>query len=500
MHASTGTTAPTGSVVFTIDGTPGAPISLGACTPVVTGNACASTSTSTLTVSGSPHSVSATYTPTGTFTTSSGSLSPGQTVNKATPVITWANPADITYGTALSATQLNATATFNSSTVPGTFTYTPASGTVLPSGPNQTLHVNFVPTDSANFNSASKDVTINVGKVTLTAAIIGNPTKPYDGNANATLTSANFSLTGLVGSDSFTITKTTGTYNSKDVATATTVSTSLIASDFTAQGSTVASNYTLPTTASGPGQITAKTVTAVIAGNPTRPYNGTTNATLAAANFSLSGLVGTESFTVTKISGSYNSKDVVSANTVSTTLAAGDFTPGTGTLASNYTLPSTASGAGNITPVTVTAAIIGDPTRPYNGNTNETLAPGNFSLTGVISGEGFSVTKSTGTYNSKDVVNANTVTASLGAGDFTPASGTLASNYNLPITASGAGHITPVTVTATIIGNPTRPYNGNTNAALTSANFSLTGADHRRELHRQRDRRHLQQQRRRHRQ
>jgi hypothetical protein len=42
------------------------------------------------------------------------------TVNKATPVITWANPADITYGTALSATQLNAT----SGGVAGTFTYT----------------------------------------------------------------------------------------------------------------------------------------------------------------------------------------------------------------------------------------------------------------------------------------------------------------------------------------------------------------------------------------
>ena len=31
-------------------------------------------------------------------------------VLKATPVITWADPADIIYGTALSATQLNATA------------------------------------------------------------------------------------------------------------------------------------------------------------------------------------------------------------------------------------------------------------------------------------------------------------------------------------------------------------------------------------------------------
>ena len=42
------------------------------------------------------------------------------TVTKATPAITWATPADIVYGTALSATQLNAT-----TTVAGTFVYTP---------------------------------------------------------------------------------------------------------------------------------------------------------------------------------------------------------------------------------------------------------------------------------------------------------------------------------------------------------------------------------------
>ena len=37
------------------------------------------------------------------------------TVGKATPVVTWANPAGISYGTALSSTQLDA-----SSTTPGT--------------------------------------------------------------------------------------------------------------------------------------------------------------------------------------------------------------------------------------------------------------------------------------------------------------------------------------------------------------------------------------------
>src|SRR5439155_19956597 len=84
-------------------------------------------------------------------------------VIKATPTITWNNPADITYGTALSGTQLNATAS-----VAGSFVYTPAAGTVLNAGSGQTLHVDFTPTDTANFNTASKDVTINVLKTTPT--------------------------------------------------------------------------------------------------------------------------------------------------------------------------------------------------------------------------------------------------------------------------------------------------------------------------------------------
>src|SRR5271157_4431676 len=68
-----------------------------------------------------------------------------------TTKITWANPAPITYGTPLGATQLNATAssTFltgplsgRTESLPGTFTYSPPAGTVLNAG-NQTLTVAF---------------------------------------------------------------------------------------------------------------------------------------------------------------------------------------------------------------------------------------------------------------------------------------------------------------------------------------------------------------------
>ncbi len=89
-------------------------------------------------------------------------------ISKANPVVTWANPADISYGTTLGSTQLNATASFKGETLAGTLDYTPAAGTLLNAGDNQTLSVTFTPNDSTNFHSASKDVAINVNKANQT--------------------------------------------------------------------------------------------------------------------------------------------------------------------------------------------------------------------------------------------------------------------------------------------------------------------------------------------
>ena len=328
---------------------------------------------------------------------------------------------------------------------------------------------------TAQYLSASAQTSFTITPAPLTASIVGNPTRPYDGTASATLTPANFSLGGLLSGQSFTVTQTAGTYDSANVASATTVTASLSAGNFTAGTGTLASNYTLPTTASGAGAISPDTVTAAIIGNPTRPYDGTANATLTPANFSLAGLVSGQSFTVTQTSGAYNSANVTSASTVTASLSAGNFTAGTGTLASNYTLPTSASGGGAISPATVTASIIGNPSRPYDGTADATLPPASFSLTGLASGESFTVTQTVGTYNSANVTSATTVTASLSAANFTAGTGTLASNYTLPTTASGAGAITPAIVTASIVGNPTKLYDGTANATLTPANFSLPG-------------------------
>ena len=122
-------------------------------------------------------------------------------ISKGTPVISWNNPADITYGTALSSTQLNATANnVLANNVPGSFVYTPAAGSVLHVGNGQTLHAAFTPTDTANYNTTSKDVFINVTKATLT--VKADDKSRAFGDTDPTLT---YTINGFVNGDTSSV-------------------------------------------------------------------------------------------------------------------------------------------------------------------------------------------------------------------------------------------------------------------------------------------------------
>src|SRR5439155_3089 len=131
------------------------------------------------------------FTPTDTANYNGASKDVAINVLKATPSITWSNPADITYGTVLSGTQLNATAS-----VPGSFVYTPAAGALLNVAYNQTLHVDFTPTDTAHYNNASKNVSINVLKAPATITA-GDLTVTYDGSRKPVTATVNPDVSGL---------------------------------------------------------------------------------------------------------------------------------------------------------------------------------------------------------------------------------------------------------------------------------------------------------------
>ena len=79
---------------------------------------------------------------------------------KKTPAVSWATPPAIKQGTPLGSAQLNAIAS-----VPGTFTYTPAAGTVLAVGTHK-LAATFVPADTTLYTTAAANTTITVVAVT----------------------------------------------------------------------------------------------------------------------------------------------------------------------------------------------------------------------------------------------------------------------------------------------------------------------------------------------
>ena len=103
-------------------------------------------------------------------------ISPSQQINLSgvataatpgTPSVNWPTPKAITYGTALSVTQLNATASFGGKPLAGTFVYSPAAGTVLPAGSN-ILTATFEPEDMTDYSPITTSVTLIVAQATPT--------------------------------------------------------------------------------------------------------------------------------------------------------------------------------------------------------------------------------------------------------------------------------------------------------------------------------------------
>ena len=115
------------------------------------------------------------------------------TITKATTVLTWATPASISYETALSATQLNAT----SGGVAGTFVYTPAAGTILTAG-SHTLSVAFTPTDAVDYSAASATVTLTVTKTTPTVVLASSANPSVYGVAVTFTATTNAAATGTM--------------------------------------------------------------------------------------------------------------------------------------------------------------------------------------------------------------------------------------------------------------------------------------------------------------
>ena len=116
-----------------------------------------------------------------------------------TPPLTWPAPEPIVYGTPLGPGQLNA----SSGGVAGAFAYTPATGTILSAGSNQTLTVQFTPIDTASYISATSTVSLTVLRAPLTVS--GMDINRSYGTANPVFTGT---ITGVQNGENITATYT----------------------------------------------------------------------------------------------------------------------------------------------------------------------------------------------------------------------------------------------------------------------------------------------------
>ncbi|MHC1765362.1 MAG: MBG domain-containing protein [Verrucomicrobiia bacterium] len=332
----------------------------------------------------------------------------------ATPTIAWSAPSGIVYGTALSGDQLNAAATYDGSPVPGTFTYTPAAGTVLNSGNDQLLGVLFTPTDPASYGSVTYSVTINVAKAPLT--VTASPASREYGDLNPTFTGT---IVGIQNNDTITAAYSTD-------------------ADVTSSAGT----YAIIPLASGPrlshyavshvnGTLTVVKAPLTVTGDDKSRLYG-------AANPSLTGLV----------TGTKNGDAIVVSYGTSATLASPvgvyPIAPEvSGPALVNYE-PAIENGTLTITPASLLVSAV-DASRVY-GAPNPTFTG---TTTGLLNGDQVTVVYTT-------VANAS---SSVGTYDIVPAvSGDALSNYVLQVT-EGTLSVTAATTVASLAAsaNPVPP-------------------------------------------
>jgi hypothetical protein len=195
-------TLPTGLTATALtDSTGGWTCTVGTLTCTRTTSIAASASDSvTLTVSVPPYGSGSTTTGLIAATASSPNFSNNVSATDTVifqqpPTITWPTPANIVFGTALSATQLNASAS-----VPGSFIYSPTAGTVLSVGPH-TLSATFSPTDTTDYTTATATVILTVIPATPAIALTSNANPVFLSNPvtfTATITSLATPPTGTI--------------------------------------------------------------------------------------------------------------------------------------------------------------------------------------------------------------------------------------------------------------------------------------------------------------
>jgi len=322
-------------------------------------------------------------------------------------------------------------------------------------------------------NALTLTSTGDVTQASLAAALVSTITKTYNGNTAATnLVPANYSLSGLVGSETCTVSQTTGTYASADADTGIQVVAPLVSTNFvdsTGSGFDT-NNYALPTAATGTvGVITKATSLAVtLAPTISKVYDRLTTATLGITNYSLTGFVGSETCTVNQTVGAYATTNVGTGIRVTATLASNNFDGTLGFNTTNYSLPTTVTG--NVGVITASNLIISGTFQACNkgcdGTTAATITNSSLALDTVK-------TPDVVTLNSNamfDSPNVGTWTVRLTGSSL---AGADAGNYTLDTTSPTT--TADITTNSQTISFPAIPAQPLTNVSLTLSATASSG-------------------------
>ena len=290
--------------------------------------------------------------------------------------------------------------------------------------------------------------TINRAALDLTAV---SATKTYDGGVASSVTP---NAVGLVSGDS--VSSLTQSYDLKNAGPRTLS----VNGGYVLNDGNGGANYTVTTT-SASGTINTKALTASLIGTVQKTYDGSTSASLASGNYSLSGVVLGDSVNLNDpLSGIYDTKNAGTLKTVSVSGLAIS-----GADSANYTVNGTAAGAvGIITPAALTLTAVTD-TRTYDGGVTSSGAPTNSALI-----EGDSLSNLVQSFDSK-----NAGARTLLVTGYTINDGNEGRNYTVTL-VSAPGTINPAALTLAAVTDG-KTYDGTTASSAKPNPTGLVGGD-----------------------
>jgi trimeric autotransporter adhesin len=438
VSPNSGTTTPTGTISFSIDGGVSVPGTNATCPGGSPANSfCAIYSTSSLTsTNGTPHTVSASFAHSGIFLDSSGALSGGQTVNQKTLTVTSVTASNKVYDGTNTATQ-------NSCTLSGvlagdTGNVTCSASTLNFSDKNvgtaKTVNVSGISLGGSaagnyQLTSTTATTTANITGRAITVTATTN-TKTYDGTTSAAVTPA-ITTGNLATGDTANFTEA---YSDRNFG----IGNKTLIPGGTVNDGNGGNNYTVTFVNFTTGTINklAITVTAVTS---TKTYDGNTSS--AGVPMISPALISPDT------SNFVETFDNRNAGTTKKLTPSGSANDGNG--GNNYAPTFTPVMTGTITPLAITVTAVSD-SKTYDG-TNTSAGMPSISPA-LISPDTSNFTQ---TFDNRNAGTNKKLTPAGSVND-----GNSGNNYAPTFTPVMTGTITPLAITVTAVTS-TKTYDGN---------------------------------------